>query len=219
MADDNIDQSKKYTRREHPDLSIESIISAPLVAISKANVLMVTGQAQFLLDYCFIRHTKKEIDPITQKEIEVIKHYEPVLIDMIMSRSELQPAEGVKGEENYTPEKIKIHKMSFTVPLISIIPMNSLVINKFNLDFELQITSTTTYNTNEKTIDKRTHLNGKIGKNTSTSTKSEDNQSEDKISKDLKVNIDVGQLPLPKGLLAIIDLYTNNIQPSTIIEA
>lgn len=32
------------------ELNIESIIGAPLVAASKANVMMLTGQAQFLLD-------------------------------------------------------------------------------------------------------------------------------------------------------------------------
>ena len=31
------------------ELNIESIIGAPLVAASKANVMMLTGQAQFLL--------------------------------------------------------------------------------------------------------------------------------------------------------------------------
>ena len=37
------------------ELNIESIIGAPLVAASKANVMMLTGQAQFLLDYCFTK--------------------------------------------------------------------------------------------------------------------------------------------------------------------
>ncbi len=33
--------------------SLESLISAPLTAISKANAMMLSGQAQFILDYCF----------------------------------------------------------------------------------------------------------------------------------------------------------------------
>ena len=33
------------------ELNIESIIGAPLVAASKANVMMLTGQAQFCLLY------------------------------------------------------------------------------------------------------------------------------------------------------------------------
>ena len=40
------------------ELNIESIIGAPLVAASKANVMMLTGQAQFLLDYCFLHNSQ-----------------------------------------------------------------------------------------------------------------------------------------------------------------
>ena len=55
------------------ELNIESIIGAPLVAASKANVMMLTGQAQFLLDYCF---TKEEGSDLRQ----------PLMIEMILSR-------------------------------------------------------------------------------------------------------------------------------------
>ncbi len=55
------------------ELNIESIISAPLIAASKANVVMVTGQTRFLLDYCF---SKKEDD----------SRYSPVMIEMIMTQ-------------------------------------------------------------------------------------------------------------------------------------
>ena len=43
------------------ELNIESIIGAPLVAASKANVMMLTGQAQFLLDYCFTKRGGKQL--------------------------------------------------------------------------------------------------------------------------------------------------------------
>ncbi|MFK7797924.1 MAG: DUF2589 domain-containing protein [Aureispira sp.] len=218
MADDNTNEKDKFVRRAHPDLSIESIISAPLVAISKANVMMVKGQTDFLLNYCFDKKIEEKEDAETGETIEQLSHYNPVMVNMIMAKSELQPAEGIKGEEDYVPEQIKTYKMIFQIPLISIIPMNSLVIDKFNLDFELQITSTTTYNTQDQTIDKRTHLNGKIGKQSSQSTTSKEEEQSERTTKDLKVNIDVGQLPLPKGVLAIIDLYTNNIQPHKVIE-
>ena len=55
------------------ELNIESIIGAPLVAASKANVMMLTGQAQFLLDYCF---TKEEGSDLRQ----------PLMIEMILSQ-------------------------------------------------------------------------------------------------------------------------------------
>lgn len=55
------------------ELNIESIIGAPLVAASKANVMMLTGQAQFLLDYCF---TKEEGSDLRQ----------PLMIEMVLSQ-------------------------------------------------------------------------------------------------------------------------------------
>lgn len=55
------------------ELNIESIIGAPLVAASKANVMMLTGQAQFLLDYCF---TKEEGSNLRQ----------PLMIEMVLSQ-------------------------------------------------------------------------------------------------------------------------------------
>lgn len=49
---------------------IDSIIAAPLVAISKANVSMLTGQTRFLIDFCF-------------KKIDINKNiYEPIKIKM-----------------------------------------------------------------------------------------------------------------------------------------
>lgn len=39
--------------------SIESLISAPLTAVSKANAMMLGGQVQFILDYCFKEKKRK----------------------------------------------------------------------------------------------------------------------------------------------------------------
>ena len=33
--------------------SIDALISAPLTAISKANAMLLSGQAQFILEQCF----------------------------------------------------------------------------------------------------------------------------------------------------------------------
>ena len=40
----------RYTRHEN---NIESLISAPLRAVSKANMLMLSGQTKFVLNNCF----------------------------------------------------------------------------------------------------------------------------------------------------------------------
>ena len=41
------------TEHLNSDHNIESIISAPLVALSKANMMMLAGQTTFLLNNCF----------------------------------------------------------------------------------------------------------------------------------------------------------------------
>ena len=55
------------------ELNIESIIGHPLVAASKANVMMLTGQAQFLLDYCFHKKRRSNLR-------------QPLMIEMVLSQ-------------------------------------------------------------------------------------------------------------------------------------
>lgn len=198
------DNEKKYVRRRHPDLNIESIISAPLIAVSKANAMMVTGQTRFLLDYCFTKITEKVVDPTTNKTVKKSK-YKPILIEMMMTKSDLKPAEGMEGEANYTPARIEYTELSFNVPLLCIVPISNLAIDKVDFDFNLHITSITTYN-NDGPIEKKAQLNGKISAQDSTNSKYNMEKTED-----LKLNISAKQLPLPKGVLSILDLYTKNI--------
>ena len=46
--------------------SLEALISAPLTAISKANAMMLSGQAQFILDFCF-RNNGDSYSPVLIK--------------------------------------------------------------------------------------------------------------------------------------------------------
>jgi len=46
-------QNQVFKPNFSSELSIESIISAPLVAAPKANIVMVTGRTRFLQDNCF----------------------------------------------------------------------------------------------------------------------------------------------------------------------
>ena len=109
------------------ELNIESIIGAPLVAASKANVMMLTGQAQFLLDYCF---TKEEGSNLRQ----------PLMIEMVLSQPVVDHT-----KQPTDPGYISINKMAFQVPLLCLLPLNSLAIDKINVDFDLEITSVGSY--------------------------------------------------------------------------
>jgi hypothetical protein len=183
------------------ELDIESIISAPLVAASKANVMMVTGQTRFLLEYCF---TKGENNT-----------YAPVMITMSMTKGVI--------DETKTPsdsDYIKSVQMTFGMPLLCLIPINSLAVDKVTVDFDMEITSaiskqtTTANDSGNQVIEKKAQLNGKIS-NSSAQDSGNPNSTQYKsqVSSSLKVNINAGSLPLPKGVLTILDLYTKSIQP------
>ena len=213
------------------ELDIESLISAPLVAVSKANVVMAQGQTRFLLEYCF----NKKGD-----------NYEPVMIRMSLTRAVVIPAQpAVAGvpptlgsPPGITPvvlasegkpavpaktKSLENETTYFELPLLTIVPLNSLAVDKMTIDFDLEITSTTSKpsvtanDTNNKITDKKPQLYGKIGSNTSQQNavdtdKNINNQSTSK----LKVSINAATLPLPKGILTIIDMYTKAIHPAPV---
>jgi hypothetical protein len=191
MADPNNQSFKPNFSKE---LNIESIISAPLIAASKANVVMVTGQTRFLLDYCFSKTGESNT-------------YEPVMIEMSITRSEID-----HDKNPGDPDYFKNTKLNFSLPLLTLIPLNSLVIDKVTVDFDMEITSVTSYDSSHGIIDKQAQLNGKIS-NSSDQNCKDPNQNKSQSTSNLKVNISAGPLPLPKGVLTIIDLYTKAIQP------
>lgn len=174
------------------ELDIESIISAPLVAASKANVVMVTGQKNFLLDYCFER--KKD------------GNYEPIMIQMSISK-------GVVENDPVTGDPIlKKFDLAFSVPLLCLVPLSSLAVDKVTVDFDMEITSATSRDANNDIIDSKVQLNGRIS-NRPTPGDSDKAQNTSQMKSKLSVNINAGPLPLPVGILTILDLYTKAIQP------
>lgn len=192
---------QEYNPNFSRELDIEAIISAPLVAASKANVVMVTGQTRFLLEYCF----SKTGDGL----------YQPVMIPMQMTRGVINP-----GKKPGDPDYITKAELVFTVPLLCLVPINSLVIDKVALDFDLEITSVTasdtkaTNNTGKTINDNKAQLNGKVSYDPREySANPKANQNRPQLSSKLKVSINAGPLPLPSGVLTILDLYNKAIQP------
>lgn len=187
------------------ELDIEAMISAPLVAASKANVIMVTGQTRFLLEYCFT----KDDDGV----------YAPVMIIMSMTKGTVDETKEV-GQ----PGHITMTKLTFSMPLLCIIPINSLAIDKVSIDFDMEITSaipkqaTTANGSNTKVTETNATLNGKIGNSSPDQrrVKRSSNPDNNQISNHLKVSLNATPLPLPTGVLTIIDLYTKGIQPISV---
>lgn len=168
------------------EMSMESIIGAPLIAASKANSMMQAEQLRFLLDTCFtLGETGSEtLSPVMVK----MELYTPSV-----GRFDIPDDAG----------RVKVNKLEFQVPLISIIPINSLAVNNIDVDFSMEITSMLqgTHLGGECDV----ALKGRIAKSV---------QSDDKRNASaLNVKIKANSISLPKGVLELIDMYTNNIQP------
>ena len=91
-----------------------------------------------------------------------------------------------------------------------------------NIDFDLEITATKSKpntpnnESNNNITDEKPQLYGKISYDPN-SGNADDSQNPYKkqLSSKLKVNINATTLPLPKGILTIIDLYSKSINPTT----
>lgn len=168
------------------EMSMESIIGAPLIAASKANSMMQAEQLRFLLDTCFtLGETGSEtLSPVMVK----MELYTPSV-----GRFDIPDDAG----------RVKVNKLEFQVPLISIIPINSLAVNNIDVDFSMEITSMMQGTHSGGGCD--VALKGRVARSV---------QSDDKRNASaLNVKIKANSISLPKGVLELIDMYTNNIQP------
>lgn len=162
----------RYTRHEN---NIESLISAPLRAVSKANMLMLSGQTKFVLNNCF---------DVSEEGL-----YRPKMVNMTIQRG--------NSEE-----------LTFQVPLLSLLPLNSLAVEQVKLNFSLDITSTSNYEFRqgeEDAMTRKSALNGRFVKN---------NKDSHRHSTHMNINIDAKSIPIPNGMKTLIDLYSKVILPT-----
>ena len=167
---------------------------------------MVTGQTRFLLEYCFSKNADNS--------------YAPVMIEMSMTKGVIDST-----KEPGDPDYIKMVQLRFSIPLLCIVPISSLSVQKITIDFDMEITSATskpartTNQTDNLLTTNRTELNGKIGYSSDRNSGDPDSRkNKSKMSNRLKVSLNAGQLPLPNGLLTIMDLYTKAIHPVAVTD-
>ncbi|WP_060874538.1 DUF2589 domain-containing protein [Myroides odoratus] len=188
-----------YSRDQDAELNIESIISAPLIALSKANTMILNGQATSLLDQYFTKTKSKK-----KGDKGIIKyHYQPKMINMVLTKF-------MNVEQETKP-----YDVVFQVPLLSIAPLNSIAIQKMKISFNLDITSTTSYiNQSNTIIERKAQLNGKISSINHDGSRAPGYMKSNQ--RRLKIDIQAGPLPLPLGILNMLELYSKNIQPFNI---
>lgn len=205
-------------------LPMDSLIGAPLNAAAKGNASMALTQTKFLLDTCFNQTTSG-----TGTGSGANVSYVPIMIEMSLSRPVIDQSGGGSGSgtgsggATFTTVETK-----FNLPLLTIIPINSLGVDNVDITFEMEVKSSFSEDTN-KTIENSTHaqasFEAKMGWGPFSATvkgsasydhkDSETHSTHYQKSNSAKytVNVHAGQLPVPKGVNTIIDAFTNAIQP------
>lgn len=189
-------------------LPMDSLIGGPLNAAATANSAMALTQTKFMLDTCF---TKKD------------NSYIPIMIKMELERGVL-----TAGAKQGDPATIQTVKTSFNLPLLTIVPLNSLAVDNVDINFEMEVKSSFSEEQSESTkqsIKAETSFEAKVGwgplsvsvKGSASydkeDAKSHNTHYQKSNSAKYSVNVHAGQLPLPKGVNTIIEAFTKAIEP------
>jgi hypothetical protein len=198
-------------------LPMGSLIGGPLMAAAQANHQMAMSQVDFLMKTCFSLKSDKDA-----KNDEKI--YEPTLIKMKLTRGVITPAD----DNNKKKPSIQNIETTITLPILTILPLNSLAVDNVDVSFIMEVSSCFSEDQSKESI-LSTHedatLDASIGwgpfkveikgnvSHDQSSKSSEATHYDKKNSATYKVDVHAGQLPLPPGVGVIIQAYTNNISP------
>jgi hypothetical protein len=208
-------------------LPMEDLIGAPLNAAAKANAAMALTQTRFMMETCFntelVDEKGKKVESgtaQTDKDKKTHYVYKPIMIEMSLQRGVLQNTNGVVDIKNFTT--------TFNLPLLSIIPVNSLAVNNVDITFEMEVKSSyseteaskhETDKSHNETFEKKigwgilsSSLKGSASYSSHDSS-THDTHYEKSNSAKYTVNVHAGQLPVPQGVNTIIEAFTQAIQP------
>ncbi len=203
-------------------LPMDSLIGGPLNAAAKANASMAVTQTKFILDTCFQKVDKDDKDDSGKDS------YTPIMISMTLTRGVIQPQDKDDDSGETPAPKIVPVDTTFDLPLLTVIPINSLGVDNVDITFEMEVKSSFS---EEKTEKQETEIKasasfevkagwGPVSATIKGSASYDHNDSsthsthyQKSNSAKYTVNVHAGQLPVPKGVNTIIEAYTNAIQP------
>ncbi len=201
----NTSKSNQY---DFTGIPIDELISKPLTAIVDAQSKMAREQVKLLLQNCFTFNGE---------------FYQPKVIKMCITRAVIEQ----RGPDK--PPELEQIITFFDLPLISIFPFNSLGIEAVDIHFDIDISTQYTIEIDWENIpsdtdqassfntdhDTEVQMLGKV-----TSSAFTNKKKTESISSDSSYSVDVvaAPLPLPPGLLSIIDVYTKAIEPTQMPE-
>ena len=201
-------------------LPMDALIGGPLNAAANANAKMAVTQTKFILDTCFVAIGKDSSKPVDDNN--PVNSYNPIMIKMELSRPVIDTGAAAPTGE------IPSATVQFNLPILTIIPLNSLGVDSVNITFDMEVKSSFSQEEtkeSQESLKKEGSFEAKVGYgcfsvsikgsasyDSSNSTK--ENQHYQK-SNSAKYHVDVhaGQLPLPMGVTTIINAFANSIQP------
>ena len=202
-------------------LPMTSLIGAPLMAAAKGNQRMALSQTQFMLDTCF---NKTGTDPNVT--------YNPIMIQLTLIRSAITPgnagSSGTSGSSAPTPPIVTPVHTTFNLPMLSIVPLNSLAVDTVDITFDMEVKSSYSEDqtdTNSNELQTAASFSAKVGfacwsaeVSGSVSYDHKDSQThnthyEKSNSAKYHVEVHASQLPLPSGVNIIIQAFANSITP------
>jgi len=239
-------------------LPMDALIGGPLNAAARANAAMALTQTKFMLDTCFVKESVAQI-PANQGTAAVVDangkittaevpasplipahdNYSPVMVIMSLTRGVITPGtnpipedtvKGIKAQAG-TPTVIQNMVTQFNLPLLTIVPLNSLAVSTVDIAFEMEVKSSFAETQSEQ---KSTESKGegsfeaKIGwgpvsvtirgsaSYDSKDSSTHDTHYEKSNSAKYTVNVHAAQLPLPKGVNTIIEAFAQSISPITV---
>lgn len=185
-------------------LPLKALLGAPLKATADANAMLARSQTQFILSTCFDKSDSGD---------KLI----PKMITFKLERGVINP------DGSLSKEKVG---MDFSIPLLSIIPLNTLAVDELDVSFEMEVKSSTEHN--HETHDDLKHASeGKLtnsyksdryscemhGTLARKSSRSDDSSESSSAHARYDIKLHAGQSPLPTGLTTILDIFSKNIAP------
>lgn len=191
-------------------LPMDGLIGGPLNAAAKANANMAYTQTQFLLETCFV-----------EQKVEKKTTYKPIMIEMSLERP-VVPSDLKSGE------KLTTVTTAFNLPILTILPINSLAVDEVDISFDMEVKSSFSEDTSENSSKEsrgEASFAAKVGwgffsatvkgsaSYSSEESKSKDTHYEKSNSARYAVKVHAGQLPLPQGVTTIINAFASSIEP------
>lgn len=197
--------------KQFGSLPMDSLIGAPLQAAAKANAQMISANADFILRTGFMQDPANPTDPNAKIANMVTFSYKQNIAEQVPD-----PADATKTITKLTPKDVTID-----VPMLAILPLPSLKVDKVDIAFTMSVNSSTE---DSEASDSEAGFEGSAsvgwgpfkatvkvhGKTSSHS--SHTRKSDNSAKYDVAVSASDGGMP--EGLARVLDMMHDAITPS-----